>query len=221
MRTYSLRVRLLAIAVAAGLCITAILLGLEYLEYRKSVDAMAERGERSLLASEGQRLEREGSAIIGTHVSGLEVALASNDSRAIAQLGAALLSNAIVTSVTISNSTGKQIYSDQKDDPWVATLSPQEQRKVERTLGATKVLGVVQLKVGKAGLIASAQGWRAQMERGERVEFGRWIWIISAAGFFITGVLAIVAWLLARRLERPIIELIRSAERIGEGDYTR
>ncbi|MFL6619451.1 MAG: hypothetical protein ACJ8MH_12655, partial [Povalibacter sp.] len=62
MRTYSLRVRLLAIAVAAGLCITAILLGLEYLEYRKSVDAMAERGERSLLASEGQRLEREGSA---------------------------------------------------------------------------------------------------------------------------------------------------------------
>ncbi|MFL6620949.1 MAG: putative bifunctional diguanylate cyclase/phosphodiesterase, partial [Povalibacter sp.] len=155
------------------------------------------------------------------HVSGLEVALASNDSRAIAQLGAALLSNAIVTSVTISNSTGKQIYSDQKDDPWVATLSPQEQRKVERTLGATKVLGVVQLKVGKAGLIASAQGWRAQMERGERVEFGRWIWIISAAGFFITGVLAIVAWLLARRLERPIIELIRSAERIGEGDYTR
>ena len=33
--------------------------------------------------------------------------------------------------------------------------------------------------------------------------------------------LALVAWLLAQRLERPIVELIRSAERIGEGDYTR
>ena len=33
--------------------------------------------------------------------------------------------------------------------------------------------------------------------------------------------LAIVAWMLAQRLERPIVELIRSAERIGEGDYTR
>src|SRR5688572_26755131 len=33
--------------------------------------------------------------------------------------------------------------------------------------------------------------------------------------------LAAVAWLLAQRLERPIVELIRSAERIGEGDYTR
>src|SRR4030095_3255265 len=37
----------------------------------------------------------------------------------------------------------------------------------------------------------------------------------------ITAVLAAVAWLLANRLERPIVELIRSAERIGEGDYTQ
>ncbi len=40
-------------------------------------------------------------------------------------------------------------------------------------------------------------------------------------GVLITLMLAIVAWLLAQRLERPIVELIRSAERIGEGDYTR
>jgi diguanylate cyclase (GGDEF)-like protein/PAS domain S-box-containing protein len=221
LRTRSLKIRLLAIAVTAGLCITAILLGLEYLEYRKSVDAIGERGEQSLLAAEGQRLEREASEIIATHVSGLEVALASNDSRAIAPLGAALLSNAIVTSVTITNATGQILYRDRKDEPWVETIEPGEQRAVERTLGSAKVLGVVQLQVGRAGLLSSAQGLRAQLEGGERKGFREWVWTISGAGLFITGVLALVAWLLARRLERPIVELIRSAERIGEGDYTR
>jgi diguanylate cyclase (GGDEF)-like protein/PAS domain S-box-containing protein len=221
LRTRSLRVRLLAIAVTAGLCITAILLGLEYLEYRKSIDAIGDRGERSWLVAEGQRLEREASEILATHVSGLEVALASNDSRAIQPLGAALLSNAIVTSVTISNAAGQTLFQKQKDEPWVATLTPEEQRSIERTLGGKKILGVVRLNVGKAGLISSAQGLRTQLELIERDDFGRWMWIISAAGLAITGVLTLVAWLLARRLERPIIELIRSAERIGEGDYTR
>ncbi len=221
MRTRSLRIRLLAIAVTAGLCITAILLGLEYLEYRKSIDAIGEHGERSLLAAEGVRLESEAGTILATHVSGIEVALASNDSRAIPTLGAALLSNAIVTSISISNADGETLYQETKDEPWVATLSAQERRNIERVLGGTKVLGVVKLNVGRAGLIASAQGLRSQLERIERDDFGKWLWIISAAGVFITGVLALVAWLLARRLERPIIELIRSAERIGEGDYTR
>ncbi len=221
MRTRSLRARLLAIAVTAGLCITAILLGLEYLEYRKSIDAIGEHGERSWLAAENERLEREASQALATYVSGLEVALVSNDVRAIQPLGAALLSNPIVTSVTIRNAAGDALYQESKAEPWVTTLAPGEQRSIERTLGGKKVLGVVELRVGRAGLIGSAQGLRTQLESIERNDFNSWMWIISGAGLLITGVLALVAWVLARRLERPIIELIRSAERIGEGDYTR
>jgi PAS domain S-box-containing protein len=62
---------------------------------------------------------------------------------------------------------------------------------------------------------------RTQLQRTEQRGFARKVWIIVAAGVVITLMLAIVAWVLAQRLERPIVELIRSAERIGEGDYTR
>src|SRR5687768_8157419 len=40
------------------------------------------------------------------------------------------------------------------------------------------------------------------------------------AGLLVLSSL-IVAWLLARRLERPITSLIKNAERIGQGDYSR
>ena len=92
---------------------------------------------------------------------------------------------------------------------------------MRRELGDLQVLGTMELTVGRPGLRSSATALRSQLQSIEQRGFTRKVWIIGAAGLLITLMLAIVAWILSQRLERPIVELIRSAERIGEGDYTR
>lgn len=221
MKTHGLRVKLLTIAIVAGLCITAALLALEYFEYRKSIESVGAHGERSLLAAETARLEREASDLLATHATALESALSRNDRKSLASIGAEILATPSAIVVTISTSGGEVVFEQRKSEPWVANLESDERRSARRTLGEHEAIGTVTIEVGRAGLLASAQGLRTQLEYVERGDFARWVWIIGGAGLFITAVLVLVAWMLARRLERPIIELIRSAERIGEGDYTR
>ena len=221
MKTHGLRVRLLTLAIAAGLCITAVLLGVQYLEYRKSLDSIGTHGERSLLDAETQRLDREASDLLLAHAAGLESALGRSDTARIARIGQTILASPIATTVSITNAAGESLYNAQKNEPWVAALTVAEQRSMQLTLDGNEGSGVVEIGVGRRDLQASAQGLRSQLERVERNHLTRKLWIVFALGVFITAVLAAVAWLLARRLERPIIELIRSAERIGEGDYTR
>jgi len=221
LKTRGLKIRLLAIAVAAGLCITAVLLTLEYLEYRKSLDSIGEHGARSLLTTETARLEREANDILAGNIDELESAISRNSNRDVARIGQSILAAPIATQVVITNAAGESLYAGLKTEAWVGVLTDDEKRTVQRSLGGATSVGIVELEVGRAGLQASTKALRVQLERVERQDVGRWLWIIGAAGVFITTILMLVAWVLARRLERPIIELIRSAERIGEGDYTR
>lgn len=221
MKTRGLRIRLLSIAVAAGICITAVLLGLEYFEYRKSAESVGAHGEHSLLATEQERLEREGGEILAAHASRIEAAIVADDPPALVSASRPLLNSPIAASIAITDAKGELLYREKKTDAWVDSLGSNERRVIRRSLGLDTTVGSVELEVGRAGLSASAQALRTQLERVERADFGRWLWIIVTAGLIITAVLTLVAWLLARRLERPIVELIRSAERIGEGDYTR
>jgi diguanylate cyclase (GGDEF)-like protein/PAS domain S-box-containing protein len=92
---------------------------------------------------------------------------------------------------------------------------------VQRELIDVEPATTLEIVVGRAGLLASARALRTQLERVERDDFASRMWRIPVAGVLITLVLAALSWLLAQRLERPIAALIRSAERIGEGDYTR
>lgn len=221
MKTHGLKIRLLTIATVAGVCIAAVLLTLGYLDHLRSSRTAGIQGERSLLAAEAQRLDMLASDIATTHASELETALRTGNRAVITNVGEHILANRIVTYVRIANAANTTLYEARRGSPWVAELAPEEKRDVRRTLGGLKALGVIEITVARQGLIASAQGLRAQIEATEQQDFERRLWSIAGAGLLITAVLAMVAWLLARRLERPIVELIRSAERIGEGDYTQ
>jgi diguanylate cyclase (GGDEF)-like protein/PAS domain S-box-containing protein len=218
LRTHGLRVRLLSIAIAAGLCITVILLSLEYLDYQRSVASIGANGERSLLAAESQRLDEEGRALVAARSAELEAALLNGDKAQWERAASIMLANPIVTTVSINDAAGTPLFSKRKSEAWVTALASEERHLIRQQIGAA---GSVSVEVGRARLLDSARRLRAQLESAEHRDFRNWVWIIGSAGLIITAVLTLVAWLLARRLERPIVELIRSAERIGEGDYTR
>jgi diguanylate cyclase (GGDEF)-like protein/PAS domain S-box-containing protein len=207
-----------------GLCITVALLALQYFAYRTSSFEHGADSARSLVEVETQRLEAQASDYAATVAPTMESSIRSRDLATIRSTAEALLMQPSVVAVTVTDVNDRALAAAVRSDAWVRTLEQQERRTIRRELGDLERLGTVQIEVGRPGLLASAKALQAQIERSDTLTSGRWPWVMTATaatGLAITSLLMLGAWLLARRLERPIVELIRSAERIGEGDYTR
>ncbi|HEY0682681.1 MAG TPA: EAL domain-containing protein [Steroidobacter sp.] len=221
MRSRGLKIRLLSVAIAAGISIAATLFLLEYLDYRKSSEVLVKQGERSLLTAEAQRLDLLASDMAAAGAQALETALKEQDQRTLEKVVASLLNNPYSISARVVAPDGSVVYETIRQDQWTQQLTAQDKRTIRRTLGGVESLGTLEIVVGRPGLADTAHALRTQLERVQQRDFERRIWIVAGVGVLITGLLTLVAWMLAQRLERPIVELIRSAERIGEGDYTR
>jgi diguanylate cyclase (GGDEF)-like protein/PAS domain S-box-containing protein len=212
---------LLSIAVAAGAGIAATLFLLEYLDYRKSSEVVVKQGERSLFTAEAERLDLIASDLAAANSPALEAALRDGDHAALENITNVLLGNPYSVAARVLNADGAVLLETARQDPWTSQLSDEDKRSIRRGLGGVEALGTLEITVGRPGLRATAQTLRTQLVRVQRRDFERRIWITAGVGILITGMLTLAAWMLAQRLERPIVELIRSAERIGEGDYTR
>ena len=221
MRSRGLKIRLLSVAVAAGVAIALTLFLLEYLDYRKSGELFVKQGEASLLIAEAQRLDLFASDLAATNSAALEAALRDGDVRMVERIATALLNNPYAMVARVLNPDGSVLFETRRQDLWIKEIEPKDQRTIRRGLGDVEALGTLEITVARPGLSATVQTLRAQLERVQQRDFERRIWIIGGVGVLITGLLALVAWMLAQRLQQPIVELIRSAERIGEGDYTR
>ena len=221
LRSHGLKARLLLIAALAGLAISATLFLLEYLDYRHTRDAVGAQSERSLLAAELQRLDVLAGDLAAATAPSMENALRTHDETTMRRIATALLENHATIAVRVLRPDGTVLFATQRSNAWASTLVPEEQRTVRRELGDLQLLGTLELTVGRPGLRSSASALRAQLQQVQQRDFARKVWVIVGAGTLITALLLIVAWMLAQRLQRPIVELIRSAERIGEGDYTR
>jgi diguanylate cyclase (GGDEF)-like protein/PAS domain S-box-containing protein len=221
LRSHGLRIRLLSIAIAAGVCITATLFLLDYFEHRSALSTIGVEGERTLIAAEAERMQLLASDLAAAHASDVERALQAGDTAALEHAVAAVLGHPAAIAARITRADN-QILAEALSDPQrTAGLAAEERSRVQRELVDVEPATTLEITVGRAGLLASARALRTQLERVEREEFARRMWRIPVAGALITMVLGALSWLLAQRLERPIAALIRSAERIGEGDYTR
>jgi diguanylate cyclase (GGDEF)-like protein/PAS domain S-box-containing protein len=218
-RPHRLEIKLLLIALAAGLCISLTLFALEYLDYRKAGTVVGIEGAQSLLHAETQRLDQLGERIVDTSVPAFAAALKKNDADALARAGQQILLTPGVVAVAVFDRDGTQRFASRRET--TSTLASDDLRTLRRELREPERVGQIEVTLARPGLRAAAESLTAQLDDIKRREFQRWMWVIAAAGALITAILVLGAWYLARRLERPIVELIRSAERIGEGDYTQ
>lgn len=221
MRARGLKIRLLSVAVAAGVAIALTLFLLEYIDYRKSSELFVQQGEASLLIAEAQRLDLFASDLAATNSVALEAALRDGDIPMVERVATTLLNNPYAMVARVLNPDGSVLFETRRQDLWTKQIGPKDQRTIRRGLGDVESLGTLEITVARPGLGATVQTLRTQLARVQQRDFERRIWTIAGVGVLITGLLALVAWMLAQRLQQPIVELIRSAERIGEGDYTR
>lgn len=218
MKSHRLKIRLLTIALVAGACTTATLFALGYIERRELAAAMSAEAERSLLATELERLDLLASDLAATYAPAVERALRDDDAAALERALAAVVANPAVLAARVERA-GAVVLERNRPAQSKSAPAPGETRTAQHAL-ASEPASSLEITVGRKGLAAAGRALRRRLETAQPPAT-RSMGLIALAGALITALLALLSWLLARRIERPIAALIRSAERIGEGDYTR
>src|SRR5690606_21776901 len=119
-KSRGLKYKLISIAIAAGICISATLFALEYFDYRKSSATRGAQGEQSLHAAELHRLDLLAGDLATVNARALEGALSFDETDRVRQIAAELIDEPDVIGVTISDAGGTVVAREQRDDPWVA-----------------------------------------------------------------------------------------------------
>jgi diguanylate cyclase (GGDEF)-like protein/PAS domain S-box-containing protein len=135
--------------------------------------------------------------------------------------------DATLSALTVRNAAGDVLYQWRRggvtraDSLQIQGVEP-IRTMVENIPGAVtpQTLGEVRVVLTQTAALNGA-GVMERMTSTGREELQKALLIAAGLGLFgaVTG--AALGWRAGRKLERPIVQLIRSADRIGQGDYTR
>ncbi|HUA90821.1 MAG TPA: EAL domain-containing protein [Steroidobacteraceae bacterium] len=218
---YALIAFLLVLLAAAGV---AGLFLVRHQADTQSLGALAEQAARERVAPE---LEARAQSLAAYAADSIAGTVRSQDSSGTVRRLQPFLDNPSLTSLTVTDTTGRTLYAWQRAEaPAAGALTAQASSAVrtyvENIPGAStpSTLAVLTLTLSQAAPVANASvAGRLAAATATRT---RETWTL---GIMLAGLVALVAgalaWRSVNRLQRPVDALIRSAERIGHGDYTR
>ncbi|HLN49445.1 MAG TPA: diguanylate cyclase, partial [Steroidobacteraceae bacterium] len=225
----SLKTKYLLLALGVGAGIALLFGGFAYYEHRidsADINRLAytavEQELESDLEARADGLGRETGALLAP-------ALASGNKGAIASIAARLLEQPDIERVEILDANGEVVFTGHAP-PGAAgqapasTLEPMIVRiAIQPPDGAApgQPGGTLQISVSRARMQATLAGIRAQLEgqQGNLIKRMRGMFAGVLMPLLALGLIG--AWFIARQWAKPISALIKSADRIGQGDYTR
>ena len=220
----SLKAKYLLLAFVVVSLLTALLGGLAYLEHRTDAASIGEVANGTVAGKLERDLEARAAKL--SHISAISLApsLQSADAAQTAAIAAGLLRQADVQRVEVLDRGGSVAYSAARTEMQPSRAGPYTvQTAILATDrgGASTRVGTLQIWLSRANLEATLADLRAELERQQAKQAHR----VAVGLVGLSGVLLLLglasAWIFARQLSRPIVALVRSAERIGQGDYTR
>src|ERR1700722_7482570 len=212
------------VAVLLAMAAVTVLLVWQHDSDTRHLGAMAEDTARESLDVE---LRARASSTAAHAADSITNSIRTRDTVTVARRLLPFIEDPTVAAITVMDSTGSVIY------PWHRSVQPQkgvlqaEATEPVRTLvenipgaatpetfGTVRVLLEQSAPMVNATLTGRLLAASASQSRGT---------LLTAAGLpLLVGLLgAALAWRAARKLESPIDALIKSADRIGQGDYTR
>jgi diguanylate cyclase (GGDEF)-like protein/PAS domain S-box-containing protein len=155
--------------------------------------------------------------------------LADHDLRTVQRYAAALLDRADIESVEVTDATGTVVFAQSDSAPLpTATVAPAPlevssvaHRPIDDAQQPNAKLGGVTLKLSRAHESQTLAELRHQLKQEQDKNFAGLAYSAILACLVVIFASLVVAWIMARRVERPISALIKNADRIGQGDYTR
>jgi diguanylate cyclase (GGDEF)-like protein/PAS domain S-box-containing protein len=220
----SLTTKYLMIAVAVSAVLALLLGGFAYYEHRVNTADANQLTYATVAQSLEADLEQRASSLSKITSSSLAPALTASNTVAIAAIAEKLLDERDIARVAVLDAHDMVVFSGGNSADQPAGDRPFFlQTTVRSNLGqpnAPKV-GSLQISMSRAQMQATLQSIRAQLLNKQGVQGKR----IRGAFAFITVPLLILgvggALFLARQLSSPIAALVKSADQIGDGDYTR
>ncbi len=215
----SLKTNYLLLALGVGSLLAVLLGGLAYYEHRVDTnDANAltySTVGRQLAADLDERavsLSRLAGSLLASPV-------AAGNRAAVAAIANRLLAERDVTRVAVLDRQGALLF-DAGAPPAAGALTLETPITVSAA-ASTQAVGSLRISLTRAGMDSRLAALRRLLERQEGNQAKRMPGILAGITLPLLALGLAGAWFVARQLARPISALVKTADRIGQGDYTR
>src|ERR1700675_2210838 len=211
----SLKTNYLLLALGVSAVLLLILGGLAYYEHRLNTSDANQITYATIEQKREADLEARADSLSNTTSSALGVALKEGNNAAIASIARRLLDEHDVMRVEVTDERNNTRFSG-SNPPAQSPSGPFVMQHVVQGGGSLRIW------MSRAEMQDTLSSIRAQLlsKQGMQTKRIREVLASVTLPLLILGGL-LGAWFIGRRLSGPISALVKSADRIGEGDYTR
>ena len=218
----SLKTKYLLLALAVGAVLSLVLGGLAYYEHRVDAADVNQLTYATVAQKLEADLETRASSLSEITGSSLASALTSGNKTAVASIAQRLLDERDIERVEVLDAHGNVLFGG--GDPLLQTGDWFVfQSTIHSNLVSAPVqrVGSLQIWMSRAEMQETLASIRKQLESQQGMQIKRMRGLVAGITLPLLLLGLVGAWFIARQLAGPISALVKSADRIGEGDYTR
>jgi diguanylate cyclase (GGDEF)-like protein/PAS domain S-box-containing protein len=219
----SLKTKYLLLALAVGAVLTLLLGGLAYYEHRVDAADVNQLTYATVAQKLEADLETRASSLSEITGTSLATALGSGNKAAVASIAERLLDERDIEKVEVLDSHGAVLFSGgdpaaQAAGDWFVFQSTIHSNLVSAPV---QRVGSLRIWMSRAEMQETLGSIRKQLESQQGMQIKRIRGLLASITLPLLALGLAGAWFIARQLSRPISALVKSADRIGQGDYTR
>jgi diguanylate cyclase (GGDEF)-like protein/PAS domain S-box-containing protein len=219
----SLKTKYLLLALALGAVLSLMLAGLSYYEHRVDAADVNQLTYATVAQKLEADLETRASSLSEITGTSLSAALGSGNKAAVASIAGRLLDERDIERVEVLDARGTVLFSGGDPKAEAAGDWFVFQSTIHSNLVSAPVQHVGSLKIwmSRTEMRETLASIRKQLESQQGMQIKRMRGLLASITLPLILLGLAGAWFIATQLARPISALVKSADRIGEGDYTR
>jgi diguanylate cyclase (GGDEF)-like protein/PAS domain S-box-containing protein len=220
----SLKTNYLLLALAVSAVLVLSLGGFAYYEHRVNTTDANQLTHVAVEQKLETDLEARAASLSKITSSSLTTALKEGNIAAIGAIAGRLLDEPDIERVEVLDAHNNVLYARSNPAAQPTAAGPyvlQSNIRSTVTPGAMQRIGSLEIWMSRAELQETLSSINTELEtkQGAQTKRIRGAFAVIAIPLVLLGLLG--AWYIARQLSGPIAALVKSADRIGEGDYTR
>jgi diguanylate cyclase (GGDEF)-like protein/PAS domain S-box-containing protein len=219
----SLKTKYLLLALAVGAVLSLLLGGLSYYEHRVDAADVNQLTYATVAQKLEADLETRASSLSEITATSLAPALSSGNKTAVASIAQRLLDERDIGRVEVLDARGTVLFrggdpAAQAAGDWFVFQSTIHSNLVSAPV---QRVGSLRIWMSRAEMRETLTSLGAQLENQQGMQIKRMRGLLAGITLPLLVLGLAGAWFIARQLSGPISALVKSADRIGQGDYTR
>jgi len=220
----SLKTKYLLLALGVGAVLALLLGGLAYYDHRVDAADVNQLTYATVAQKLESDLEARAASLSKITASSLAPALSSGNKTAIASIASRLLDLRDIARVEVLDARGNVLFSggtSPKQEEALDWFALQTSIHSNPASAPAQRIGTLEIWVNRTEMQQTLASIRTQLESQQGMQIKRIRGLLASITLPLLILGLAGAWFIARQLSGPISALVKSADRIGQGDYTR